>query len=331
MTGEDGTRPGQGRAGDDDRKYVDAPEPIIMDDPVWGTWEFPDDEEPSPLDILCWSACPCCIHGYVLQPCWGGRCKRPGMTTEKVIGWRRFLLSWCMLFSLAQISILSYSIWGMGSDINAARGVFLGPSAVALLNLGAKHTKSVLEEDEWYRIAAPMFLHGGFLHLVMNLTLQIRTAVGLEVTWGHTRFVTIYVGSGIYSFYASCLLLPEAISVGCSGAIMGVIGAWFVFSWITWSKERDLLSRVIELFYAGTSIAIVVSQSWLPNVDWACHIGGLLAGVALAMVLFASELKARRKQIQTIASGLVLLAGLVTGVTIPLLQMNTDKLPNLVF
>merc|ERR1719316_765197 len=123
-----------------------------------------------------------------MRPCCGGTCKRPGMTTQKTTGWKRYLGSWAFVLGVLQIFLLAYSIWGLGEGVDESSGWLLGPTALPLIDLGAKYTWRILEHNEWWRLLAAVNLHGGWVHITMNLSLQLRMGVQLETEWGHTRW-----------------------------------------------------------------------------------------------------------------------------------------------
>ncbi len=80
-----------------------------------------------------------------------------------------------------------------------------------------------------WRLFTSIFLHSGIIHIVLNLVLQLRLALHAEVVWGMWRFLPIYFAAGINGALWSAVINPTQISVGASGALMGVVGAWFVF------------------------------------------------------------------------------------------------------
>lgn len=79
------------------------------------------------------------------------------------------------------------------------------------------------------QLLTPMFLHGGLLHLLCN-SLSLN-AVGpmVEVLFGTERLVMTYILAGIGGNYFSFCFSPQAMSVGASGAIFGLVGALGVY------------------------------------------------------------------------------------------------------
>ena len=80
-----------------------------------------------------------------------------------------------------------------------------------------------------WRLFTSIFLHSGIIHIVLNLVLQLRLALHAEVVWGMWRFLPIYFACGINGALWSAVIMPNTLSVGASGALLGVVGAWFVF------------------------------------------------------------------------------------------------------
>jgi len=159
--------------------------------------------------------------------------------------------------------------------------------------------------------------------------MQLRIGIPLEVDWGHFTFLFVYVVTGIYSQLCSAYFLPENISVGCSGSIMGILGAWFVWSWITWDPKRELINRITEMMVLAAVIVVVICQSWMPMVDYACHAGGLIMGIPLGMALFFYRVPFGDAGVQrrrTLITGIVGCLALWFAVFIPFIKMDTSDL-----
>lgn len=72
-----------------------------------------------------------------------------------------------------------------------------------------------------------MFLHAGILHILLNLIAQVRLGLSLEREWGRIKFLIVYMVSGVGATLMSCLIQPDTISVGASGAIL--VCSFFLF------------------------------------------------------------------------------------------------------
>jgi len=139
-------------------------------------------------------------------------------------------------------------------------------------------------------------LHTGWFHLVTNLGVQLRAAITLEYLWGHHIWLVIYAGSGAYGNLVSCAYFPHYISVGASGALCGLIGAWPVYLLMTWDQvsPTDKAKRDIVMCVLVCCIAALIGTSFMPLVDSAAHFGGLVMGAFLAMVAFAPKMTSRK-------------------------------------
>lgn len=151
-----------------------------------------------------------------------------------------------------------------------------------------------------------MFLHGGFLHLLSNLWMLWVFGDNVEDSMGHGRFLFFYLLCGTVSVIAQAATAPVSTLplVGASGAISGVLGAYFVL----YPRARILtLLPVIIIFYLVEVPAFVFLGLWfllqvlrgyvealagpgnlMGGVAWWAHVGGFFAGMALVR-LFAEK------------------------------------------
>ncbi|WP_338777132.1 rhomboid family intramembrane serine protease [Metabacillus sp. FJAT-52054] len=173
-----------------------------------------------------------------------------------------------------------------------------------LVNFGAKFNPYIME-GEWWRLITPMFLHIGFIHLLMNSMALYFIGEAVEKMFGSARFLMIYFFSGIMGTLAS-FAFNTSISAGASGAIFGCFGALLYLGVV----QRDLFLRTIGpniLVVIGINLALGFTIS---NIDNAGHIGGLIGGMAAA---FAVQLPSQSKSAR---QGLAAAAGLVLAVSL---------------
>ena len=155
----------------------------------------------------------------------------------------------------------------------------------ALIEFGAKENTRIYEHGEYWRFVTAIFLHIGFIHLIFNNYALWIIGQEIERLYGSARFVVLYLLTGIAGMVASYFYKPDVASAGASGAIFGLFGALAMFA-LKYRKEipqiisRDIKRRVIPL------IAINLGIGWLvPMIDNSAHVGGLLSGVLLALVV----------------------------------------------
>lgn len=154
-----------------------------------------------------------------------------------------------------------------------------------MLEHGAMYVPYVLQ-GEYQTLLTSMFLHFGFEHLMNNMLILALIGWNLELEIGKIKFLLIYFLSGIAGNVLSAWMELQAgdfaVSAGASGAIFGLIGAAFYVAIRNKGQFGEISGRgllfmvVVSLYYGFTS----------EGVDNFAHIGGLLAGFVLAVLLY---------------------------------------------
>ena len=130
---------------------------------------------------------------------------------------------------------------------------------------------------EVYRLVTAMFLHYGLLHLAMNMWALWVLGRSLEATLGPLRFLALYLVAGLGGNVAAYLFsAPNHATAGASTAIFGLFAALFV---IMRRLGRDT-SAVIPILVINLVFTFAV-----PSISIAGHLGGLVTGALLALVL----------------------------------------------
>ena len=80
-------------------------------------------------------------------------------------------------------------------------------------------------EGEWWRLITAAFLHYGLIHLGMNMLVLWFIGPPLEEYFGHGRYLLVYLVSGLAGSAGALIWSPNALTVGASGAIWGIMGA----------------------------------------------------------------------------------------------------------
>ena len=140
------------------------------------------------------------------------------------------------------------------------------------------------------------------LHLVFNMYLFVALGRQLEPLLGSWRFTILYLVS-IFGGSVAVLIFstPNSEVIGASGGVFGVMGAFLVVL-----RSLNLNSSSIVTLIA---INLVFSFA-VPNVSWEAHVGGLVAGVLLALV-YANTRNTNQVAMRNIGTGAVILALLV--------------------
>ncbi|MFU0827946.1 MAG: Rhomboid protease GluP [Lachnoclostridium sp.] len=163
----------------------------------------------------------------------------------------------------------------------------------SILDMGALYWPAVWYHKEYYRLLTYMFLHGGIQHLGNNMIVLFIIGDNMERAVGKWKYLLIYFGSGVLAGLASMgynmLNNINTVSIGASGAIFGVVGAMAYIVVLNKGHLEDLSTRQIILFVIFSLYGGLTSQ----GVDNAAHIGGLVAGIILAAVLYRKRKKSQ--------------------------------------
>ena len=148
--------------------------------------------------------------------------------------------------------------------------------------LGIEDNSLIMQGEVW-RLVTAAFLHGSPSHLLLNMFSLNALGPIVEWTCGRDRYLILYLGAALGGNIGSLLSGPEP-SLGASGAIFGLAGALVVY----FVRNHKLFgSRFDQLVFRLLVIIVLnlVSGYFMPQIDEAGHIGGLLGGAALAYLL----------------------------------------------
>lgn len=162
-------------------------------------------------------------------------------------------------------------------------GSFMDININVLVALGAKYNRAI-ENGQWYRLFTSMFLHGGLIHIAANMYSLYSIGPLVESLYGKAKFIIAYIFSGLVAAFFS-FWFSNAVSIGASGAIFGILGVLLVFS----LKERKRLGKDFFISVASTVAVNLYIGLTLPNIDNYAHLGGLIGGAVLALLLSLRE------------------------------------------
>jgi membrane associated rhomboid family serine protease len=189
--------------------------------------------------------------------------------------------TWCVTAYQAALAAGAHGLRAIGANVLNNAITLQDDDALSnvLINFGAKDNHLIMRGQYW-RFVAPIFLHANLLHVGLNMLNLVVLGIFLERLVGHLRFLLIYLLTGIISLIASFYFMPQEISVGASGAIFGLVGAYSVFVFIHrrafWHNGIPTLLWLVFVIGVNLSIGLLV-----PNVDNYAHVGGLLSGCLL--------------------------------------------------
>jgi membrane associated rhomboid family serine protease len=145
-----------------------------------------------------------------------------------------------------------------------------------------------LAEGEWWRLVTAAFLHGGPLHLGLNMLVLWFIGPALEEYLGHWRYALLYFVSGLAGSAGALVIgsldtlfnpSPATVTVGASGAIWGIMGAAL---FLEWRRIYVFGGQALGLVVLNLALTVIV-----PGISIGGHIGGLIGG-ALAALAFTS-------------------------------------------
>ena len=167
----------------------------------------------------------------------------------------------------------------------------LGPYPDALSYWGGKNVYLMVHDYEWWRLVTPIFLHAGVFHLICNLVVQLYQCALFEREWGSWIWLIIYFSSAVGSTTVSVLILPNAISVGSSGALCGLLGGKLAEIicriWESSKSREEYKLRKSQFLGTILSVIFIVATIFIPYVDYAAHLGGLFSGLFVGLLIFS--------------------------------------------
>jgi rhomboid protease GluP len=169
---------------------------------------------------------------------------------------------------------------------NVASGMSaMSPGADDLYRWGGSSASGV-QSGQWWRLVTAMFLHGGVIHLALNMYALWEAGLMVTRLFGNRGFLLVYLGAGLVGGGLSLHFSGQTnVSVGASGAVFGIIGALLAAviehrGHFPGGRGKQLIGSLA--FFILYSLAYGFSQS---NIDNAAHVGGLLGGLVAGWLL----------------------------------------------
>ena len=178
------------------------------------------------------------------------------------------------------------AVIGSSSSEGGLGGLF-SPAPLTLVLLGGKWVPLIVAGEIW-RLVTANYLHGGLLHLVMNSFALATLGPLIERSFGWRKCFILYTVSGISGFLVSSWWRPGVLSIGASGAIYGLLGFAVVFGrFRSGPAGRAISDHLMRWLMYGLLMFLI------PGIDSAAHVGGLVPGALLALVLDPGEPRTR--------------------------------------
>ena len=183
----------------------------------------------------------------------------PSYSTQREIPWVTYtMLGITVVVYLLQL--LTQTL--MGGDIPAS--------------LGAK-INALIAQGQFWRLLTPIWLHGSLLHIGFNMYALYIIGPGLERSFGHRRFLLLYLITGFTGNVLSYLFTPNT-SLGASTAVFGIIAAEVVYlmrnrQMFAGNVQRIITNRIMIL---AINLMLGFSSSGVDNFG---HLGGMIGGL----------------------------------------------------
>lgn len=163
---------------------------------------------------------------------------------------------------------------------------------------GAMYPPMILQEHTYYQLVTSMFLHFGLSHIFNNMLVLFFLGDNLERAVGKWKYLVIYLGGGLCGNLLSLFVSLQGdvsnytVSAGASGAIFAVIGALLYIvirnhGHLEELRTRNLIFLIVVTLYHGLTSA---------GVDNSAHIGGLIGGFLLAVMLYQKTKSCERSR-----------------------------------
>jgi len=185
---------------------------------------------------------------------------------------------------IAALALLFVSeiVFGVG-------GSALTPNIKTLVAMGGLSRALAIEDGEFFRVFTAPLLHGSVIHLGLNAVALVMGGMVLEALLGRAWLCALFVVGALGGAAGSLLSnAPAVVSVGASGAIMGLLGAALVVSFrIPEGAERTSIQMGMGRMLIPSLIPLATHRTG-NAIDYGAHIGGAIAGALAAFALFKS-------------------------------------------
>jgi rhomboid protease GluP len=230
----------------------------------------------------------------------------PSTATSVVVGANiaLYAVAWYMTASSAAAQL------GQASSMG-------GISGEVLYRLGGKFGPAIAA-GQWWRLVTAVFLHAGLLHIGLNLWCIFDLCPEVESLFSTTKFIVLYLATGVFGFIVSDWWSP-VLSIGASGAIMGMIGVL-----IGASFHHGHLGKAYRGMLWRWVIYIAIF-GLLPffAVDNAAHFGGLISGLVLGY--FVPEGHPETRASENLWNALTALAVLIVAGSFALMALQLNQ------
>ncbi|MFD7869207.1 MULTISPECIES: rhomboid family intramembrane serine protease [unclassified Microbacterium] len=165
---------------------------------------------------------------------------------------------------------------------------------------------------EPWRLLTVLFVHGGFVHLALNMLALWMLGQSLEPMLGRARYLALYLISGLGGSVMVAILAPGSWTVGASGAIFGLLASLFI------------IGRHIGANVTGILVILAINFAFgffAGGISWQAHLGGAIVGAIVAFIYTRTKRREQRVWQIVFLSALVVLLLVIVAFVPPLLLL----------
>ena len=205
--------------------------------------------------------------------------RSPGDAIGGLIEQRHFTTMLIMLVNVGlYIATVLYST-------RTSQGGFDDLSVGTLRAFGGKDAYLIFVVGQYWRLVTAGYLHGGLMHILMNMLGLYYVGVNVDEVYGTSRYLVIYFLTNVGGYVASSFWAPRVLSIGASAAIFGLIGAMIAVG----VRDKSAYGAMVRSMYVrwalyGLAFGILPSLLGFGFMDNAAHLGGIATGFAVGYV-----------------------------------------------
>ena len=204
-------------------------------------------------------------------------CTRSGK--QKVVSARSLVTRPVVAFALIAANVAVFVADLMSPIVNVQSVADLAFRGMHQITADGALYGPAVAEGEWWRVITGGFLHANLLHIGFNMFLLYQLGMLLEPAVKRWGFGVLYLMSLLGGSFLTLVLDNDAVTIGASGAVFGLMGATFV----------AMRSRGINPFQTGIGPLILINLVFtfaVPGISIGGHIGGLITGAVGAWILW---------------------------------------------
>ena len=178
-------------------------------------------------------------------------------------------------------------------------------NTAVLLHFGANNA-ALVRAGQYWRLLTAGFVHIGTGHLVINSITLFFIGYYVERLFGHWRMLVIYLVSVLTGNLFSNAFLTNGMAAGSSTGIFGLFGAFLLLGM---AFHDNMAIRSVARQFLLLVVFNLITDVFMPGIDLAGHLGGLVGGFLMAAVVAAPRL-GRIDLLKRLLSGIILLVAI---------------------